>query len=267
MTIDTSDPLERLRAVNPVTAAAALLIEPDPVLLRRLLAGASPAVTGRAAPRRRRGRRLVPALIATSVLGGAGAYGVLRDGVSRPGTVACFELADLTAFTEVVRAPAAGPVEACAGLWRRGVLGAGTEVPPLVACVLPSGVAGVFPAPAGADVCTALDLVPVSPAPARPSNPGQPGQPVPPQPSAPGVTTDVATRIVGFRDAAVAAFLAAPCVSPEAGEDIVRRELARAALGDWTVVRGPFSADRPCATVSVQAEERQVFLVPGTARR
>jgi hypothetical protein len=262
--IDTTDPIERLRAVNPVPLAEVGLIQPDAVLFHRITTGAT--VAGAGAPlRRRRRRRLVPVIVAASVFGGAVAYGVLRDGVTRPELVACFGRADLEAPTEVPALVAAGPVEACAGLWRQGVFGPVTEVPPLAACVLPTGAAGVFPAMGGADVCTALNLVPISapppPLPLQPTTTPTSGQ------STETTAGDLNSRIVAFRDATVGQFLSSPCVSPQAGADIVRRELDRAALRDWTVVTGDFSADRPCATVSVRSEERQVLLVPAPARR
>jgi hypothetical protein len=159
---------------------------------------------------------------------------------------------------------AAGPIEACADVWRRGAFGGGTQVPPLVACVLPTGVAGVFPATAGTDVCTALNLVPITPttSPPAPTTPAPGPAPAPPPPAA-----DLNTRILNFRDAVLGQFLDAPCMAPATGADIVRRELDRAGLGDWTVVSGAFTADRPCATLSLRPEERQVLLVPATPRR
>lgn len=255
--IEMSDPLERLRASNPVPRAAVDLLRPDPLLFDRITS-APPAP--RADPRRRR-RRLVPVLAATSLVGGAVAYAVLRADVTRPERIACFERADLAAATEAPRVEAAGPIEACADLWRRGVLGSGTDVPPLVECVLPSGVAGVFPAAAGADVCTALNLVPASSAPPAPTAPAPGLAPAPPS------TADLNTRILTFRDAVLAQFLDSPCMAPAAGADIVRRELDRAGLGDWTVVSGGYTAERPCASLSFRSEERQVVLVPATPRR
>lgn len=258
--IDTSDPLERLRAVNPVPPGQVARLRPDPLLFDRITSAPSVGVAD-PSPRRRRGRRLVPALVVTSLLSGAVAYGLLRGDVSRPETVACFERADLLSSTAVPSVEAAGPIEACADVWRRGTFG-GREVPPLVACVLPTGVAGVFPAPAGTDVCTALNLVPITP-PTRPSPTTTAPLPAPaPQPAA-----DLNTRILAFRDAVLGQFLESPCMAPATGAEIVRRELDRAGLRDWTVVSGGFTADRPCATLSLQTEERQVLLVPGTPRR
>lgn len=267
--INTSDPLERLRAVNPVPPGEVALLRPDPVLFDRITS-APPSRTAAPLPARRRRRRLVPALVATSLLGGAVAYGVLRGGVSDPETVACYERADLQATTAVVSVGTVGPVEACAGVWRQGTFGGGTEVPPLVACVLSTGVAAVFPATAGADVCTALNLVPIAPPPST-TTPPPPTATRPPPTTAPAPgpapAADLNTRILNFRDAALGQFIDAPCMAPATGAEIVRRELDRAGLGDWTVVSGAFSADRPCATLSVRPEERQVLLVPGTPRR
>jgi hypothetical protein len=258
--IDTSDPLERLRAANPVPPAEVALLRPDPVLFDRITSGPPVPVTDR--PRRRRARRLVPALVVTSLVGGAVAYGLLRGDVSNPETVACFEAADPASATEVIGVEAAGPIEACAALWRRGAFGAGREVPPLVACVLPGGVAGVFPATAGADVCTALNLVPITslPPPAPPTT-------VPGPAPAPPPAADLNTRIVNFRDAVLGQFLDATCLAPATAEDIVRRALDREGLGDWTIVSTGYTADRPCATLSIRPDQRQVVLVPGTPRR
>lgn len=262
--IDTTDPLERLRAVNPVPPAEAGLLRPDPVLFERITSAPSVA---RLDPLRRGrgGRRLVPALVVTSLLGGAVAYGLTRGDVSRPETVACFERADLSSTTAASRVEAAGPIEACAEVWRRGTFGAGREVPPLVACVLPTGVAGVFPATAGADVCTALDLAPITPP--APAPAPAPATTMPRPTPAPEPAPDLNTAILGFRDAVLGQFLESPCMAPATGVEIVRRELDRAGLRDWTVVSGGFTADRPCATLSLRTEERQVLLVPGTPRR
>lgn len=264
--IDTSDPLERLRAANPVPHAAVVLLRPDPALFDRITTAPPSSVPDPVRGRRRR-RRLVPALVATSLLGGAVAYGLLRGEVSNPETVACFEAPDLAAATEVVTVEAAGPVDACAGLWRRGVFEPSTGVPPLVACVLPEGVVGVFPATGAGDPCTALNLAPLSPTPTRSTTtttlPG--AAPAPPPVSPPAA--DPNTRILNFRDAVLGQFLDSPCMAPAAGAEIVRRELDRAGLSDWTITSGGYTSERPCASLSFRSEERQVVLVPTTPRR
>jgi hypothetical protein len=253
--IEMSDPLARLRAVNPVPAAEVALLEPDPVLFRRIVAGRPEA--GVVVPRRRRpARRWVPALVVTSLLGGAVAYAVLRDEVTKPISVSCYEQADLNADIAVAPVGDGGPLAACAEVWRRGGLGTVTEVPPLVECTLASGGVGVFPATAGGDVCAGLDLPPV------------PSTTTPPAPAPdPPAPADVNARILAFRDATVPQFLEAACMTPQVGTDIVRQELERAGLIGWTITAEGFTAERPCATLSIQTAARQVILVPAPARR
>ena len=253
--IEMSDPLARLRAVNPVPASEVALLAPDPALFRRIVAGRR-NVPVAVARRRRPARRLVPALVVASLVGGAVAYAVLRDEVTKPISVACYQRADLTADTDVAPVGEDGPLAACAELWRRGAFGPVTEVPPLVECTLTSGTVGVFPVTAGVDVCATLDLPPT---PSTTSPPAPAPDPPPP--------ADVNARILAFRDATVPQFLGAACVTPQAGTDIVRRELERAGLAGWTVTAEGFSAERPCVTLSIQAAERQVILVPSPARR
>lgn len=260
--IDTSDPLARLRAANPVPAAQVALLEPDPVLFRRITAGGTDVSVEASRRRRRPARRLVPALVVTSLLGGAVAYAVLRDEVTKPASAACHERADLSSATEVAKVGDDGPIEACADLWRRGAFGPVSEVPPLTQCTLASGVVGVFPVVAGADTCALLQL------PQTPSTPSTPSTNSPPAPAPdPPAPADVNARILAFRDATVPQFLGAACVAPDAGAGIVGRELERAGLAGWTVVAEGFSAERPCATLSIQAEARRVLLVPSPPRR
>lgn len=254
--IDTSDPLARLRAANPVPAARVALLEPDPVLFRRITAGDAGIAVRDIRRRRRPARRLVPALAVASLLGGAVAYAVFRDDVTKPATAACFERADMNAATSVAAVGDDGPIEACADMWRRGAFGPVSEVPPLTECTLPSGVVGVFPVVAGADTCAFVHLAPT---------PSTTGLPAPaPDPPAPA---DVNARILAFRDATLPQFVGAACVAPQAGADIVRRELERAGLAGWTVVAEGFTADRPCATLSIQPDVRQVVMVPAPPRR
>jgi hypothetical protein len=258
--INLSDPLDRLRVANPVPADQVMRTRPDPALFRRITLEEPAGLAGhRPAPARRRARRLVPAFLVAGLIGGAGAYGLLRDEVTKTVRVACYERADLAANIAVAIVEPAGPVAACADLWRQGVLGSGTEVPTLVECVLDSGVAGVFPAASGDDVCARLALPAPAPTTATTG----------PAPAA----GDVNARILQFRDAVFAQFLDVPCVEPRAASAIVRRELDRAGLSDWTIRGGEglagdgFSADRPCATLSLRAENKEVVLVPAPARR
>lgn len=263
--INTSDPLERLRVANPVPADLSTVPGPDRVLLNRIIA-TEPAVARRpaGAPAPRRARWLVPALLVTGVLGGAVAYAVLNDQVTRPHQVACYEAAGVEARTELVRVDERGPLEACAGLWRRGVLGRGGDVPDLAECVLGSGVAAVFPAPPGDDTCRRLLGAGASAEPG-PAPAGSTPPPVQNQ-------AEVNARFLAFRDAVLPQFLQTRCMDPAAGAAIVGRELAAAGLAGWTVRGGDglagdgFSPVRPCATLSFEPERREVVLVPAPPR-
>jgi hypothetical protein len=260
--INVREPLERLRAVNPVPPGVGVLTPPDPVLFRRITSGE--AVAARSRPSPWRARRLVPAFLVASLLGGTVAYAILRDGVTKPEAVACYERADVESPIEVAFVGKQGPIAACAELWRRGAFGPGVEVPPLVECVLDSGVAGVFPAVPGRDVCGALNLPPVTSAPTVSTTA--------PGPGATQSAGDVNARILAFRDAVTPQLFDAGCVEPRAAATIIRRELDRAGLGDWTVRGGEglagdgFSAERPCATLSLRPDSREVVLVPSPRR-
>ena len=250
------DPLERLRAVNTVLLTDATLSPPDPVLFRRITAeGTGDPLRPRR--QRRRAKRLLPVLLVSSLCGGAAAYALLRGEVSKPERVACYQSADLDAKTVVVSVDEDGPVAACAEVWRRGALGTGGDIPDLAECVLDSGVAGVFPSTSGQDVCSVLNL------PAVVTSTTVPG-PVPqPDPNA---------GLRAFRDAVAGPFLESPCVEAPAAFSIVRQELDRAGLTDWTIRGGEglsgdgFTAQRPCATLSLRPENKEVVLVP-TPRR
>jgi hypothetical protein len=253
--IEITDPLARLRAANPEPPTEVALVEPDPVLFRSITAAdTAPPAPVRRERLRRPARRFVPALVVTSLLGGAVGYAVLRGEVTKPVNAACYESADLGAATDVARVGREGPAAACAELWRRGVFGPVTEVPPLTECTLPSGGVAVFPVTAGApNPCAGLDLPPV----ARSTT-------VPAPATAPA---DSNSRVLAFHDAVVPQFLGATCVTRQEGTEIVRRELDRAGLAGWTVMAEGFTPERPCATLSIQADIRRVTLVPGPPRR
>ena len=270
--IDQSEPLERLRAANPVLASERSPVpaasSPDAVALFRRIVGeetagapARPLGRTRAA---RRARPLVPAVLVALVTGTV-AYGLTGGRVSKPQTAACFQRADLTSRTEVVRVDARGPAAACADLWARGVFG-GAAVPTLAECALPSGTVGVFPTTGGPGGCGRLGLGAPTPA-------GTGAAPEPtPTSSVATAPTDVNVAFLAFRDAVLPRFLDEPCVAPDAALDLVRRELDRAGLGDWTVRTGQgvgdgFSPDRPCATLAFRPAEHQVVLVPSPPRR
>jgi hypothetical protein len=264
------DPLERLRALNPVPAGRfddLVWSVPAGALFRRIVdddptvgTGPGPRVrpirlphpADQRRPGRTRARVAVGAgglVLSVAVAG----YALVGRQPSKPQTVACFAAADLVADVEVVPVDSAGPVGACADVWAGGGFG-GTAVPVLRPCLLESGVVGVFPEAKGADVCRDLGL-------AAAAGEGTPGS---------GTESE---RFLAFRDAVVARFIDEACLGQAPATAVVREELARAGLGGWTVSVGGgeggagFSADRPCALLELKPEARTVRLVPAPPSR
>lgn len=221
------DPFDRLRARNPAPPGAPLDDDPGRAegLLQRVL-----DVELR---RRRRSRRVVAAaVIAASVAAAAAAWVVTRPASDRTQTT-CFAAADLDAD----RAGLAGeddPIDACRAVWRRGTFG-GTDVPQMSACVLDSGTIGVFPGRGGAP-CDALgldraDLSVVDP------------------------VIDLQTRLADR--------FGTQCVPVADASAVVRDELDRAGLTEWTVrTPGEIPPERPCASVAVDEIGETISIVP-----
>ncbi len=253
------DPMERLRALNPVRPGeldALVWAGPAQALYQRIVGGEAPAPVGppgtaSAPPRlRRRGPRVAFVAGVASLAVAAAGYALVGGHSSKPQFVACFGAADLQAPTAVAGVEGDGPVAACAGVWATGLFGA-SPTPPLRACLLESGVLGVFPEPSGRDVCLDLNLAAAS-ASSAPSGPTALDQ----------------TAFLAFQDSAVARLVAAGCIAAASAEVIVRQEMERAGLRGWTVITGAgadgdgFSAARPCASLGFHPEQRTVVLVP-----
>jgi hypothetical protein len=240
------DPIELLREANPV---AAELLSADPVervhmeqLFERI---ASPAPVPGKRPKR---RVIVAVAIATvALLAGAAAYIVHRQRVTQPLDIGCYSGADLRASAIIVRAQRdSDPIRSCQDVWRSGAFGSRT-VPPLVACVLPSGFTGVFPGESD-DVCQRL---------------GRPAPETPTTSSPSSTSASAPSDPIELRNALVSAFHRIDCVTRQQAHDIVAVELGRRGMTDWKVVeRAPFAPDRPCATVGVDVDANTVVLIP-----
>ena len=192
------------------------------------------------------------------------AYALVGRQPSKPQTVACFAAADLTADDGGRRRRTRqGPVAACAGLWARG-FGSGPRPRPLRACVLESGVVGVFPEAAGRDVCLDLGLAAAS-SPAPRSDRSAAGRR---PPSGRPDDRRRPDRFFAFRDAVLARFVGQGASARRRRRPIVREELDRAGLGGWTVTTGVgadgagFSAERRAPASTSCPRYRSVDLVP-----
>lgn len=233
------DPFGMLQRANPVRddqlpeVSSSILEE----TFEQVLAKVRPMRPRRGMPPR---RRAVVVLVVAAVAGVAWTIYLTATRPTKPLPIGCYEAADLTSRTEVVANDGRPPTEICVELWRRAVFGPG-PIPPLVACVLPSGVVGVFPE-TGNQTCRQVGATPLqSPSPAL---------------------TDELEETIALRDALRAALLEA-CLDERQALDLVRSELVARALSDWTVdtVR-PFSSQRPCASVGIDAADRTVLLIP-----
>lgn len=255
------DAFAALRSANPVPDEAAVAHLVDDAFLDVILAG--PERPARRPPER---RRLVATVGVSAVAVGAlvGGRYILTRPTTKPVSVACYSGADLEARS-VVETGLGDPVDRCRQAWRAGAFGPPSEAPPLVPCVLPSGVVGVFPGSSGA-TCDSLD--------AARSEPGDG-----PEPTAPGDGTGTGTDATELRAALTTAISSARCRTREDAGEVVRQELAARGLGAWRIEEGPgdgggFDAVRRCASVAVDAERHVVVLVPvpessppGSARR
>lgn len=186
-------------------------------------------------------RRLTVPVVAAALLllsaVGAAAY-VLTRPATELLSVGCYDRADVQGNTAIVDADGRDAVEICRELWEDGAItGSPRSAPPLVACVLDTGPAAVFPGEPG--TCEQLGL-------AR-------------------LDTDRFTRdVVAFdpvREAIVDG-VGGECRSEDEARTIIRRELERHGLHDWTVEvrhRHPTNPS-PCAIVGFETERRTIYL-------
>lgn len=232
-----ADPFEELARRNPIPDPAVL---PEPVddaaaseLLARVLHAGPPGANDR---HRRRGRRILIPLVAVAAVATAAAAWVATRPADDPTGVACYRDVDLGADIVVAEPVAGDAVRACAPAWSEGPFGFG-EPPPLMGCVLETGLAGVFPAMDG-DPCDRLGLAHLSS-----SDNEQP-------------------PIVEVQERLAEEF-GSRCVPLAEAEPLVSGELTRTGLDSWTVVApSTVPPDRPCASVAIDAAAQAITIVP-----
>jgi hypothetical protein len=200
--------------------------------------------------RRRLLLSLVPALAVLLIAAtGFTAYRLTRTEPTHLESIGCYDRADIGGNVTVVSADGRGAVAQCRGLWRQGVVG--SPVPAqLAACVLSTGPVGVFPS-SDDQTCERLGLADLS---------------------AQGEADS--RRFVRMRDAIYARLgsppsgssrRSGPCVGEEQARAIVLEELAAHGYPGWKVTTAgeAFSAERPCAEVSLDAGSKTAILMAG----
>jgi hypothetical protein len=238
------DPFEILRRLNPVDRETL----PDPSRSPEALRLMEAIIRGETKPKAKRTvlprrpwpnwthrRRYLVVVAGLAALGVAAVAWALTRGGGTGLTIGCYQDADLQANTVVVAATGEAPTAICRRQWLEGALGTRTP-PPLQACVLPSGAIGVFPNRNG-DTCRRLGLTAAGPQ----------------QPSA----------AVRLKQALVDRFLTEGCLNQHEATKLVRDELGRLRLSDWSIaVTAPFSHARPCASLAFDEQHQGVLLVP-----
>ena len=231
--INLSDPLERLRAVNPclLTGSDAAAAGPGAVPshhLRRAAAGPRPDRADAGAPAAGARRWSPPASWAApwpTPCSGARSPSPENGGLLRVGPTSTPDTAVASVDEPTGRSP---PAPSCGGGARSAP---GARCPPLAECVLDSGVAGVFPATAGARrLQPASNLPPVARRPRRPPTSPAPTSQPPSDLERPGARVPRRGRRPVPRQPVRGAARTAGA--------IVRRELDRAGLTDWTIRGG-----------------------------
>lgn len=192
-------------------------------------------------------------------LSGGIAYAVTKNQPTKRVSVACYTAPHLGASLAQVTENENGALRDCAALWRSGRLPGKPPrtPPPLVACILKSGIAGVFPQElSNPQTCKSLGLLPMTP-------PPPPVATIPPQPGSSPTTPPITIpSIVALRRTVVAA-LNHSCLDAVEARSAVQKALDDADLSTWTIqVRGTFSTSRSCASPGFNETAHVVYIIP-----
>jgi hypothetical protein len=238
-----------LRSMNPVPDADRVELPPM-TGSERLTASGGPDV------RRRRRRRRALWIVPITVVGTASLTAALvaQRVPTNPLAIGCYSEPSLDADTVVISVDAdvPSPIADCTEVWRDGDLEHRGGVPRLIACVLPSGAIGVFPAGKDCESIVGDDPTPSSPSSSTVAS----------------TAMDEREAVIRLRDALVEATRRVDCLPPQEGHRMVEDELRAEGLQGWAVEVGPgasgagFDDERPCVSYSVEPDRRTVVLVP-----
>ena len=237
---DPVEPRERLRAANPISVADAP--SPDSPKAAELFRRITATDPKGQLFRKRSWQRPLWLLVPAALLAAAAGYGLVHR-VTDPLLVACYARPALSGTIAVVSSGPEGPATACADLWRPGgsLNPGGGPAPQLVACVLPTGVVGVFPSAQGVDTCGTLGL------------------------AAAGGSAQVqgdGAALLAVQTALSEAFLSR-CVGQSEAVAIAQQQLAGHKMRGWKVVAAmPFSDGEPCASLHMDVPGRTIGIIP-----
>jgi hypothetical protein len=228
--ITPGDVFERLAAADPARSHAPF----NPTSLR------GQALFERSLtppPRRFWTRKRVAAVVVATAVAAAAAFAwTHRKHPTRVQSIACYQTASLKSSLYVVT-PDPDPIASCRDLWVNGPIARTGRPPPLVACIIPTGVLGVFPG--GPSTCARLHL------------------------STAASLVPADRKVAALRDRLVAAFGTSGCLAPDEGRAVAAQALSELRFRGWRIAAsGPFGADRPCVSYSLDEVNKTVFLVP-----
>ncbi|MGH8874152.1 MAG: hypothetical protein ACRDVM_02710 [Acidimicrobiia bacterium] len=237
------DAFELLRRNDPVQVED--LPGPDgadaQALKQRILATPRQEWKAHRLPTGRRRLAVALAIGLVAALSIAAAWYLTRE-VTRP-SVTCYQQPSLASDRVGIGSPEILSAAECVEAWQSRTLVNPTvaqpgEVPPLTACVNEVGAVAVFPT-GDSGICERLGLALPEPASVERQQP-----------------------ILELREALVDYFAARGCVPVDLAEEDVEALLVEAGFSEWRVEAMPTTAERPCASFSLESEAQTIRIVP-----
>ncbi len=201
------------------------------------------ANTHTVATTRRRRAVIVVAAVLTALLATAAVWVVSnRDtNVTNPSGILCYDAPGLDANAILAPRDREATTDACTSLWRDELLPVDITLPtnhdqPLVGCVTAQGNLAVFPS-TNHGLCADLGLADLVDA------------------TGPDPRVELSARLIE-------AINPQTCLTIERAQQVAHEELDALGIKDWTVVTQDERPDRPCATISIDATNNTIHLVP-----
>lgn len=241
---EPTDPVEILRRLRPPRRRSGPLQPGDDPRMDALLEDVLRRLDhdARSEPRRARGprpRRLIAAVLAIGLIGGASAAAAIlltRDDHRQ--VVSCWSDQEPTAIWEARIGQNDSPRAACAEPWRNGDFGTAGP-PPLVECVAPSGIIAVVPGDDNACETVGLPKLDTEPGSADPDAAGE------------------------LLYELLVVPLAERCADEAETVALTDEVLDAHELTDWAVdSNAPFTEQRACGRVSIDVGSRTIWITP-----